>query len=361
MLEIKKLRTVPKQAVVFMLVAIIILAAGVRLYGLDRQSLWYDEVAEEMAFKRHFFWNLPDNPYENTPPLNPFFIYVVGLYFPHNDFALRMVPFTFGVISVPLLFVLGRQLFNEKTGLIASFLLAVSPFHIWYSQEARMYVLQWMLALISLIYFIRMLDRPQGLYILLFYRQYKDQLLRLVVVFNIVLILYLPWIFFTLTSLISMPAGFSKQADLGFLFYTIYSYCAGFSIGPSLGELHVSQSFATIKPYLTEIVLVMVVYGILFVLGLASLRKDISKLLFLTLLLIVPIAGALILNIMLPHIAYNVRYTGTALFAFLLFIARGINILSYLKSNILGKVLVILSIVAVTGVSTYTWCGSSYQ
>ena len=44
-----------------------------------------------------------------------------------------------GVATVVVIFFLAREITNEKVGLISAILLAVSPFDIYYSQEARMY------------------------------------------------------------------------------------------------------------------------------------------------------------------------------------------------------------------------------
>ena len=347
-----------RRTVILILVGIIAIAASLRLYGLDQQSLWYDEVAEETAFQRQFLIKYPTiKPY--TPPLNLFFMYPMTRMFPGSEFALRIIPCTFGLISIPLLFLLGRRLFNEKAGLIASFLLAISPFHIWYSQEARMYALQWMLSLISIIFFLRMLERPgrgnytgyiisttaalythqlavfllllQGLYVLLFYRQYKRHFFKYACIFGASAILYLPWLIYTLTSFADKPAGVSKEIGLKVILYTFYSYCAGFSIGPSLREFHLDQSISVIAPYFSEVATLMAVYGMMFILGLWSLRKDHANLSLLLLILIIPIAGLLILNTILPNVAYNVRYTGTALFGFLLILTKGIEWISHLK------------------------------
>ena len=43
-----------RNSVAILLIAITLLSAGLRLYGLDRQSLWYDETAEETGFQRQF-------------------------------------------------------------------------------------------------------------------------------------------------------------------------------------------------------------------------------------------------------------------------------------------------------------------
>ncbi|MGZ4847178.1 MAG: glycosyltransferase family 39 protein [Halobacteriota archaeon] len=58
-----------------------------------------------------------------------------------------------GVLAIPMIYAVGRQLFNEETGLVAAFILALSSFNIYYSQEVRMYSLIVLLALTS-VYFL---------------------------------------------------------------------------------------------------------------------------------------------------------------------------------------------------------------
>jgi hypothetical protein len=64
-----------------------------------------------------------------------------------------------GVLSVLLLFKLGRELFNRRVGSLAAFLLSISPFHVWYSQEARMYTLATLLSLCSVYTFVLLLRK----------------------------------------------------------------------------------------------------------------------------------------------------------------------------------------------------------
>ena len=55
--------------------------------------------------------------------------------------ALRSLSAIFGVLLVWVIADLGRRLFSPTTGLAAGFIAALSPFQVYYSQEARMYIL----------------------------------------------------------------------------------------------------------------------------------------------------------------------------------------------------------------------------
>lgn len=56
-----------------------------------------------------------------------------------SPFALRFNSLLFGVLVVPLAYVLGQRLFGPAVGLVAAALVALSPHLVWYSQEAKMY------------------------------------------------------------------------------------------------------------------------------------------------------------------------------------------------------------------------------
>ena len=47
----------------------------------------------------------------------------------------------FGVLTIPLVYALGRTIRDHRLGIVAALLFAISPFQVWYSQEARGYSL----------------------------------------------------------------------------------------------------------------------------------------------------------------------------------------------------------------------------
>lgn len=56
-----------------------------------------------------------------------------------SEFALRYPSVMAAVLMLPLLYVLGRAILSAEAGLWAALLAALSPFYLWYAQEARMY------------------------------------------------------------------------------------------------------------------------------------------------------------------------------------------------------------------------------
>ena len=59
-----------------------------------------------------------------------------------SEYALRLLSAFAGTVTIALIYVIGSQIANRRVGLWAVALLAVAPFHIRYSQEARGYALQ---------------------------------------------------------------------------------------------------------------------------------------------------------------------------------------------------------------------------
>ncbi|MCP4538468.1 MAG: hypothetical protein GY832_15135 [Chloroflexi bacterium] len=67
-----------------------------------------------------------------------------------SEYAMRFFSLIFGVLAVPLVYVLGRRLFDHPTGFFAAFLATISPYWTWYSQEVKMYALVTALALLAI-------------------------------------------------------------------------------------------------------------------------------------------------------------------------------------------------------------------
>lgn len=110
------------------LIGIITLAFVVRLYHFIitlNQPLWWDE-AEYLAASKHFAFGIP---YVVNPQRPPFFQMIAGFFLkiglgePSIKFFLVLIPSVFLVWAV---YLLGKEMYNKKIGLIASFLTALS-------------------------------------------------------------------------------------------------------------------------------------------------------------------------------------------------------------------------------------------
>jgi uncharacterized membrane protein len=98
--------------------------------------------------------------HETNPPL----YFLVGWVWAHvfgtSEVALRSLSALAGVAVIVLAYLCGRELVSRPAGLAAAALAALSPFMIWYSQEAREYMLLAALCGASLLYFARAWHAP---------------------------------------------------------------------------------------------------------------------------------------------------------------------------------------------------------
>jgi uncharacterized membrane protein len=130
------------------LLVVILIALALRLALLGEQSLWYDEGVTWLLSQKPpgelIQWTAADI----QPPFYYLLIWETDALFGHSEWALRFPSVIFGVLTVPLIYMLARRLFPERSPgslasapFLAAALLAISPVMVYYAQEARMYTL----------------------------------------------------------------------------------------------------------------------------------------------------------------------------------------------------------------------------
>lgn len=123
------------------LLLILLLAFALRVYRLDHQSMWWDEM-KAGALSLLSPGDILDNLFAIRNHVPAYFILLrLWSCLGHTEFALRFFSVIWGVAGVALVYRLGHLIDGQVVGTVSALLLAVSPFHIWYSQEARMYTL----------------------------------------------------------------------------------------------------------------------------------------------------------------------------------------------------------------------------
>jgi mannosyltransferase len=123
------------------LVALCALAALLRFYRLDAQSLWYDEGISAHQLTRSFPEIAAAAARDTHPPLYYWLLKVWGQAFGATELGLRSLSALLGVAAVGLTWLIGRRLFGGGAALVTGVLLACSPLAVYYSQEVRMYAL----------------------------------------------------------------------------------------------------------------------------------------------------------------------------------------------------------------------------
>ncbi|HEX5415638.1 MAG TPA: glycosyltransferase family 39 protein, partial [Chloroflexota bacterium] len=156
MKQLLRRRWTPPSALLWtILLALLFIAFAARVWKLGAQSLWLDEALSVVFARADLRQVLAILVYQDLhPPL-----YYLALHFwmkiaGESEFSVRFVSVLLGLPVVPATYQLGRSLFQPHSesdtgpsgpdtavliGLVGATLTAVSPFLVYYAQEARMY------------------------------------------------------------------------------------------------------------------------------------------------------------------------------------------------------------------------------
>lgn len=138
------------------------LGALLRLWGLER-PLWLDEQFHLKAALAPKLSDLFAEVAEHAAaaPLDYLLLRLyVWLSGADSVASLRLLYVCYGLLTIWLLYVLGKRLFSPLVGVLAAYLLASSWYHIHYSQEIRFYALSALLAVLSAIAFEAARQQP---------------------------------------------------------------------------------------------------------------------------------------------------------------------------------------------------------
>jgi mannosyltransferase len=150
-----------------LLAAITALAAALRLYKLGEWSFWIDEIFTINRAQSHFtletlleqWWRPPLSVILTGATLK-----MIGV----SEWSARIVPAMIGIISVPIIYSPVKSLFGSRTALIASTLLAISPWHLFWSQNARFYTSMMIFYFLAAIAFFLYIERDRLKYLVYF-------------------------------------------------------------------------------------------------------------------------------------------------------------------------------------------------
>ncbi len=142
----------------YVLLVVFLAAFALRIFRLDFQSLWYDEAFSVYLAQFSLAEITVRTAADIQPPLYYYLLHVWIVLAGQSEFAARFLSLFFGVLTIPLMYVTARRLFDPSIALIAAVLATLSPLYLWYSQEARMYTLITFLLLLSSYLLLRALQ-----------------------------------------------------------------------------------------------------------------------------------------------------------------------------------------------------------
>jgi mannosyltransferase len=143
------------------LILLLLTAFALRLYRLDHQEIWGDEAHSAYVSKLPLLSAVSPRT-ETNPPLYHLLLYFWVRLTGSSVFALRFLSLVLGVLTVPLVYHLTRLAFGVPWGLLAALLCAISPFQVYYSQEARMYALATFSTTLSMFLLARIVSGERG-------------------------------------------------------------------------------------------------------------------------------------------------------------------------------------------------------
>jgi mannosyltransferase len=152
-----------------------LLAFILRRYHLGDESLWFDEAdivsraRQPVSVLIQGFTQAGENgplytlllhywvaALDALPLLGKAVHFIFGAAY---EAPVRALSLLFGVASVPPMYILARRVGGHWVGLLAAALLALNPFHIWHSQDAKMYSLLVLMTLVSTLLYLSALRR----------------------------------------------------------------------------------------------------------------------------------------------------------------------------------------------------------
>jgi mannosyltransferase len=155
-----RLQSIP-QVHLASLAAVTLFAVALRFYKLGQWGFWGDEyitVRDALDVFGGGFSRL-------TPSLLA--TYISFSLFGVNEWTARLTAALAGVVSIPVLYGLVKRQYNADLALITSLLLAVSSWHLYWSQNARFYTLLLLFYTLALFFFYWALEEDRPLFMFL--------------------------------------------------------------------------------------------------------------------------------------------------------------------------------------------------
>ncbi len=146
----------------FKLFIIILIGFSLRLWFLDKpEGLWNDEYVSWFIAKQdnwEIFWQ---KVYENCHmPLYYFYLKLWMFIFSDTDLSLRWSSIIPSILSIPVMFLVGKELKDKNLGLFCAIVTSVSSFLIYFAQEVRLYSLIFLLSCFVILYFVKSIKNP---------------------------------------------------------------------------------------------------------------------------------------------------------------------------------------------------------
>ena len=164
------LNRIKKDRYPILIAVLMLLGLILRICKLSSQSLWIDEgftINAALQTLKHGF-PLLESGFTYTGSL--FHTYLISFFMLFSQdpiFPARLVSVIFGIFTIPLIYYLGKEIWNKKIGLITAILVTFSVWEIAWSRQARLYTQLQFFYLLSLLMFYKLLQNKTFKYLIL--------------------------------------------------------------------------------------------------------------------------------------------------------------------------------------------------
>lgn len=155
------------------LAGIVLFSVFLRFYKLGEWSFWIDEIHTINHATSHFsspeliLANIP--PSRNWVPISVLFtaqtLNALGV----SEWSARITSTVIGILTIPVLYIPTKKIFGSRVALIAMLLLAVTPWHVFWSQNARFYTSLMLFYSLALFAFYFGIEENKPKYLFLFF------------------------------------------------------------------------------------------------------------------------------------------------------------------------------------------------
>jgi hypothetical protein len=126
----------------WLVILITLIGGGLRVLLLDKNGMWLDETFSVWLANHNLTemlqWTVK---IDQHPPLYYLLLHFWIALNGDTPYDVRMLSALFGAGAIPVIYLIGKRMSGAVMGLAAAVILALSPFHIYFAQETRMYTL----------------------------------------------------------------------------------------------------------------------------------------------------------------------------------------------------------------------------
>ncbi|HEX7587523.1 MAG TPA: glycosyltransferase family 39 protein, partial [Anaerolineae bacterium] len=119
--------------------ATVLVAFFLRAYRLADMNIWWDEGWSVWLSQKDLASIALRTAADEHPPLHYWILHFWNMLTGTDAFAGRFISLVFGVLTIALLYRIGRRVGGAWIGVLAAFFLATARFHVWWSQDIKNY------------------------------------------------------------------------------------------------------------------------------------------------------------------------------------------------------------------------------